>query len=166
MNKEEVWRYIDGYDNKYQISTFGNVKSFKVYKQGIILKPRSSSRYAYVSLNGKTKYVHHLVATTFINHAINTKTVIDHIDNDGQDNHLNNLQVITNRENASKERKGEKGGYKNQKKTSKYVGVYFDKSMRKWRADIKINNKKTYLGHYELEEDAYLVYKKRKEENE
>ncbi len=164
MSKEETWKYIEGYNNEYQVSTFGRIKSFKVYKKGTILKPRLSSRYAYVSLNSKTRYVHHLVAITFMSHIISSKNVVDHIDNNGQNNHINNLQIISNRENSSKERKDDKGGYKNQKKTSKYVGVYFDTGMNKWRADIKINNKKIYLGYYDCENDAYLAYKKRKEE--
>jgi len=166
MSKEEIWKYIDGYGDEYQVSTFGNVKSFKVQKDGVILKPRMSSRYPYVSLNGKTRYVHHLVTITFMNHTVNKKTVVDHIDNDSQNNNIKNLQIISNRENSSKDRKGDIGGYKNRKKTSKYVGVYFDKGMSKWRADIKIEDKKIYLGYYDTEKDAYLAYEKRKEENE
>ena len=97
--KMEIWKEITGYDGDYMISNFGRVKSFKRNKE-IILKPRKTSKYAYVSLNGKTRYIHHLVAIEFMNHTINRDIVIDHIDNNGQNNHIDNLQIISARDNS------------------------------------------------------------------
>ena len=36
----EEWKWIDGYEGEYQVSTKGNIKSFKKYKEGAILKPK------------------------------------------------------------------------------------------------------------------------------
>ena len=44
--------------------------------------------------------------------------------------------------------------------SSKYKGVYWDINLNKWLSQININNKKKYLGSFETEEEAYLVYKK------
>jgi hypothetical protein len=55
--------------------------------------------------------------------------------------------------------------YTNQKnkhifKTSKYPGVHWEDSRKKWHASIRINGKKTFLGRFDIEEDAYSAYKK------
>jgi hypothetical protein len=49
---------------------------------------------------------------------------------------------------------------KNIKKTSKYLGVSWDKGKNKWLSQITINNKKVFLGRFNNEEDAYIAYKK------
>lgn len=46
------------------------------------------------------------------------------------------------------------------KKSSQYKGVSFDKSRKKWLAQIKINYKKIFLGRYETEEEAKNAYEK------
>src|SRR5699024_11844646 len=42
--------------------------------------------------------------------------------------------------------------------TSRYKGVSWDKSRRRWRADIKVNGKQVHLGRFENEEDAAQRY--------
>lgn len=46
--------------------------------------------------------------------------------------------------------------YKN--KTSKYKGVCFDSKRNKWRANIRIKGRQTYLGEFEAEDQAYEAY--------
>ena len=77
--------------------------------------------------------------------------VVDHINNIKTDNSLENLQLITQRENTIKR------VLKN--KTSKYVGVY--KSHKKWQASIIINGIFYNLGRYEIEEEARDAYLKK-----
>ncbi len=38
---EELWKDLKGYEGVYMISTFGNIKSFKRYKEGKLLNPKS-----------------------------------------------------------------------------------------------------------------------------
>jgi hypothetical protein len=61
------------------------------------------------------------------------------------------LQLITNRENSSKDKKNG---------TSQYTGVSWNKSRNKWRVYININNKNKYLGLFTDEYEAHLVYQK------
>jgi hypothetical protein len=97
--------------------------------------------------------VHTLVAMVFLNHKPDgtNKICVDHINNIKTDNRLVNLQLITNRENTSKDKKDG---------TSKYVGVCWQKSKNKWMAQINIDDKKKYLGYFTDEHEAHLVYQK------
>ena len=160
----EKWKDVIGYEGLYQVSNLGNVKSLpKKWEMaygainqhnGKILKPWLVGRgYCVVSLHKnkicKKKYIHQLVAITFLNHKPNGyKLVVDHINNNRLDNRLENLQLVTHRLNVSKDRQG----------TSKYTGVHFDKRVQKWRTDIKINGKRITIGYYKNEFDAHLAY--------
>ena len=105
----ENWKDIKGYEGIYQVSDLGRVKSLRY---GNILNPYiNSTGYKVVNLSENTKRVtkkvHSLVAECFLNHTPNGyKLVVDHINNVKTDNSLNNLQIITHRENCSKDKKG------------------------------------------------------------
>jgi hypothetical protein len=100
----------------------------------------------------KTFRVHQLVAMAFLGHTPDgtTKIVVDHIDSNGLNNHKDNLQLITNRENLSKERSLKKGIP---------TGVSFDKSLNKYVAKIGLNGRSKHLGYFEDQNEALLVYK-------
>ena len=88
----------------------------------------------------------------FLNHKPNGHNlVVDHINNDKLDNRLENLQIITHRENICKDRIG----------TSKYAGVSYCKINKKWRARIQINKISYFLGYFTNEKDATIVYENR-----
>jgi len=165
----EEFRDIKGYEGLYQVSNFGNIKSFK-YKQPRILKPKNNRGYKAVSLlkDAKLKNVliHQLVAIAFMNHTPNRyKIVIDHINDDKSDNRLENLQIITPRENAYKTqlRRNKFNRYEN-KYTSEYKGVtiqkvkYKDKEYTYIKASIRINAKRIYLGSFTTEKKASEAY--------
>ena len=154
----ENWKDVLGYEGTYQVSDLGNVRSLDRVdskRKGRILKPTSDGRrYLHVclSLNGKqtTKKVHQLVAVAFLNHKpCGYKLVIDHIDNDTFNNKLENLQLISQRENSSKDRKGG---------TSKYAGVCLSLRENKFRATCHHNGKKVHLGYFNTELEASEVY--------
>ena len=103
-------------------------------------------------MKGKNFYNKHisvLVSEAFLNHKPNgNKLVVDHIDNIPTNDKLYNLQVITQRENTTKDKKG----------SSKYVGVSWNKSSNKWQSSIYVNGKYKYLGIYKNEQKASQVY--------
>jgi hypothetical protein len=47
---------------------------------------------------------------------------------------------------------------KTDKKSSKYVGVYWDKSRNRWSVEITFKRKKIYIGRFENEDDAGMAY--------
>ena len=160
---EEIFKDITGYEGLYQVSNLGNVKSLprKMIKKGIYISKEKilkqsvlTSGYYVVNLtkNKKQKVftIHQLVAIAFLNHTPEKYDfIVDHINNNKLDNRVENLQVITQRENTSKDRRN---------KTSNYTGVYWYKPSNKWRANIYINGKSIHLGRFDSEYEAHLKY--------
>lgn len=149
----EIWNDVPNYIGIYQVSSFGRVKSFH---RGVnILKPTLDSHGYYtvsLSCNGKKKNhkVSVLVAMSFLSFIpCGTLMVVDHIDNDRKNDFLKNIQIISTRKNTSKDRKAG---------LSKYVGVSFDKTDRRWKSEIWINGKSIYLGKYLSEIEAHEAY--------
>lgn len=159
----EEWKDIPGYEGYYQVSNLGRVKSLErevfhwrgglrtykeKYKKASICKKRG---YAQCGLckDGISKNwtIHVLVAMAFMSfkpkgHSL----VVDHIDNNRMNNSLNNLQIITNRQNTSKDKKNKTG----------LIGV--SKSYNKYKSFIGYKGKKIYLGLYQTAEEAHQVY--------
>ena len=152
--QREEFRSISGYEGLYEVSNFGNVKSLTNDK---ILKPCLGSRGYYMvrvykDNKGNTMSIHVLVAMAFLGHKPDGyKIVVDHIDNNKLNNHVSNLQLISNRENTSKDKKNG---------TSKYTGVTWYNASNKWLAQIAINSKKKNLGLFETEDEAHETYQK------
>ena len=82
---------------------------------------------------------------------LDVRCVVDHIDHNGLNNQKANLRICTHKENIihSKKRLGT---------SSKYKGVCFDKSRNRWKAEIKVQNKRIQLGRFLLETDAAIKY--------
>lgn len=107
----EEWKPLPGYEEYYMVSTLGRIKVLdriiierrkKLIKEHI-LKPKTNG-YKYwtvgICIKGKIvyKYVHRLVALTFLENKYN-KPEVDHLNTNTNDNRLLNLSWATHMEN-------------------------------------------------------------------
>jgi len=168
--ENEIWKDVKDYEGLYQVSNLGRVKSMSreicnsircfISKENILNPSWTNKTYFVVSLckkgKLKTKKVHKLVAESFLNHIpCGYNIVVDHINRNPSDNRLCNLQLISNRQNLSKDKKN---------KTSKYTGVGWHKASNSWRSRIYIDNKNVLLGNFDNEYDAHLAYQNKLKE--
>ena len=136
MKKDvEIWKDIVGYENLYQASNWGRVKSFKWGKERILRAVKNNKGYLVVNLwkDGKRKQfsVHLLVAQAFIpNDDPERKTQINHIrEFEKTNNRVENLEWCTPKENSNwgtrNERVAEKnrGAYNILKKSKPVQGI-------------------------------------------
>lgn len=159
----EIWKTIEGY-NDYEISSFGRVKSLsriivrKKYSflcKEKILKPGTDNN-GYLKINlynkndKKTITIHQLVAIHFLNHnPCGYELVVNHINFIRTDNRVDNLEIVTSRENTNQ---------KHLKSTSKYTGVCWSEKDNKWICSIYIKGKTKKLGRFDNEIEASKYY--------
>ena len=156
----EEWRDVPNYIGYYKVSSFGNLKSLdrivryknngtRFYPGREIRKSNDSYGYEIVRLSlygvAKMHSIHSLVAQSFLGHKKGvTKLVVDHINNIPDDNRLENLQLITHRENLSKDKGGDLGVYENG---------------NRWCSKIHYKGESLYLGTFKTKTEAKLAYK-------
>lgn len=155
--KTEEWLILLSYEDKYQISDLGRVKSInynKTNKPKILRSNINKKGYRTLCLNKdgieKNVRVHQLVAIAFLNHTpCGLELVVNHKNHNRLDNQKLNLEIITNRENTNR---------KHLKSTSKFVGVSSQKKNSKWRAQIVVSGKVKHLGMFISEIEAHNSY--------
>ena len=161
----EIYKDIPGYEGFYQASNKGNIKSLgrkvKVSHGGLrikherILVQMKHSRYLCVNLSKygaiKMYLTHQLVAMAFLDHKPDKyNIVVDHIDDNGNNNNVENLQLISHRDNIVKGMSRESG----------VVGIYFRPNPPRWVSTHQRNNKSKFIGSFLTKEEAI---EKRKE---
>lgn len=160
----EIWKDIKNYEGIYQVSNYGNVKrldkivktknNFYQLKERLLKPCKNSGGYLWVKLTKDKKEksfaVHRLVLCNFIKHS---DLVVNHKDSNKLNNNIDNLEFVTQRQNVHH--------YENtQKRSSKYIGVCFDKDRNKWSAKMKIKGKTINLGRFNTEIEAHNQYEK------
>lgn len=103
----EKWKPISGYEGLYEVSNKGNIKSFHKNKDGVLIKlfteKLKHTNYKYLTLvdvfgNKKQFRVHRIVAEMFLSNKHN-KRFVNHIDNNGENNCVENLEWCSQSEN-------------------------------------------------------------------
>ena len=105
MGLEETWLPIAGYENRYEVSNLGYIKSLTTGK--LLRGEKTKDGYTRVRLWDGVSYtsrmIHCLVAETFLPLPDNeNKYEVDHIDNDVSHNSADNLQWLTHNANLNK----------------------------------------------------------------
>lgn len=138
--KNEIWKPIIGYENLYEISNLGNVKSLNAYnhkKELIMSCPVHHSGYKIVILSKnkhrKTFLVHQLVSEAFLNktifksmpdenkkHIDLSKLEINHIDENKLNNNVLNLEWCTSKYNCNYGNRNSKVGKHSEKTVNQY----------------------------------------------
>jgi hypothetical protein len=119
----------------------------KSSKAGSIAGTKTAKGYIRVSVDGKRYNAHGLV---FLYHHGYMPKFIDHINGIRDDNRIENLRECTESENGMN-RKKIKGC------SSKYKGVSWNRSSKKWKSSIKLNGKAVSLGEFWCEDVASQV---------
>lgn len=146
---EEIWKDIKGYEERYQVSNLGRVRSktrktkfgvgYRIYEGQILKQADDKDGYKKIGLskNGRKRrfFVHRLVGETFIPNEEN-KPQINHKNGIKYDNNLTNLEWVTPSENTlhgfeKLGRKGNNGGQnkeveqydKNRKKVGEFESL-------------------------------------------
>lgn len=152
----ETFKVIKDHES-YQISNYGNIFSTK---RGRLLKPfKDKKGYSNIDLDNKSFKVHHLVWDNFGYGQRNGQLVqIDHIDNNKQNNQIDNLRLVTTRENCTKR------DLVNGSKYNLPTGVTYFKRDDKYKSQIRINGKQKHLGLFHNPQDASDAYQNKLKE--
>lgn len=113
----------------------------------------SSKGYAVTNIrnsDGKrtTLRLHRVVANV---HGLPGDIEPDHINGNPLDNRRENLRICTHKQNLRSSKKPINN-------TTGFKGVSYDKRRNKFEAQIKVDNRKKYLGHFSTAEEAHSAY--------
>jgi hypothetical protein len=142
----ERWKAVTGYEELYEVSSLGNVRSLpkRNQKQMLIMSPKIS-RYRYVLLvkDNKRKMfsVGSLVLTAFKGPRP-YKLEVDHINRVKTDDRLTNLRWLSrsqNELNCDRCENSSSGGV---------AGVNWHTQSQTWRATVSLNGAQKCLGNY------------------
>jgi hypothetical protein len=141
---KEIWKDVVGYKGLYQVSNLGKIKSLertvckkaprivkeRVLAIGKLISYKNCPPYGVVSLwknnKGKSFRVNRLVALTFNNIDYNTKLEVNHIDFNTLNNNLDNLEIVTPKENV-------RHSIKNNRYRYRKVNVYLENQVKTFR---------------------------------
>ena len=158
-NQVEIWKDIPGYEGLYKASSFGRIMSYDKFcnngvslflMKGKLLKQSINSSGYYCLCLYKNKVcksfrIHKIIAMTFLNHIPNYyESIIDHIDNNKLNNNVNNLQIVSNRYNSTKDKKPKSG----------HSCIYLNG--KSFLVRMRVNNIKTSIGTFKNIEDAII----------
>lgn len=156
----EIWKDIIGFDYDYKVSNYGNViclNAFHTKNRKRKIGSKDATGYLRVSLiqnkSPKFRKIHRLVAEYFIEN-YNELLTVNHKDFNKENNHIDNLEMMTVSENVNHyiENVVKLNSY------SKYKGISFHLGINKWTARITFDNKRHSLGVFNTEIEAVKCY--------
>jgi len=165
--QEEFWGEIPNQSNPCLISCLGRTKSIRfvkvrkinsvpIKKEKIRAVKPDKDGYLILTVRINKKAVdikiHQMMAIVFLNHVPNgIIDIVDHKNNNNQDNRLENLQIIPHRKNSSKDKSPKSG----------FTGVSISK--KRYKACIGYKNKSIHIGTFDTLKEASEKYKEAEE---
>jgi hypothetical protein len=141
----ETWVDLPEPNDGYSVSSLGRVRGITK----ILKTPINRSGYRQVCIRKKRYTVARLMAEAFLGHEPGkTGLVVDHIDENKQNDNLSNLRLITARENVARSRRG-------------VLPTGVKRVYNSFVARIVVNGKEEYLGCFRTPELASEAYKNR-----
>lgn len=150
----EIWKDIKGYEGIYQVSNKGRVKTMaryinsksnsKSFRKEKILKPINVLGYQKVCLINKFKFIHRLVAETFIPNPQNLPCV-NHKDENKTNNSVENLEWCTHAYNNSYGTRLERVHSKERKKVFQYT--LCNELIKEWSSTMECGRNGFNQGH-------------------
>lgn len=140
---EEIWKDLKRYDSLYMVSNLGNVFSKKSNR--LMVKNKNNRGYERVTILGKQLSVHRLVAMEFLDNYSDEKYV-NHINGIKTDNNINNIEMVTARENSI------------HYLSSKQIKEIKLKTCVRYERWISINGKNRRIGRFKTIEEANKAY--------
>lgn len=178
---KEIWKPINGFENKYEVSNLGRVRGKDRYAKGKggcirqwkgkILKPQIASGYAqvYLTIDGKQKWykIHRLVAQAFLPNP-NNLPIINHKDCDTLNNVVTNLEwcdakyntvyalIAKQRLDVSVEEYIEQLPLKKKECSKAYSKQYYKNNKERYRQYYLKNKEKILQKYHEKRKQNYL----------
>ena len=144
----EIWKDVVGYEGLYKVSSYGKIYSVRRNREMYLNKGSHGYLTCTFKVDKKNSFfrVHGLVVKAFIdsNYKYEKGLVIDHINRCKTDNRVENLRIVTSRENSINVQR------------RLLLGVTADSN--RFRSQIMLNNKKYYLGLFKTEIEAHNKY--------
>jgi len=152
MHEKPLLNTIKEMEENHNIDTEKGIITRK--KDGKIIGHKNKKGYIEFGFNYARYQAHRVILTKYLGREIKQDFHCDHINHNPNDNRISNLRELNHQENNQHKQLSSKN-------TSGYKGVGWDKYSKKWKAQIKLNNKSMHLGNFDTPEEGYEAYKKK-----
>lgn len=140
----EEWKKFEN----IEVSNLGHLKTRK-FKDCNYTGSTNSDGYNQVRVGKKLYTVHRLVCHLFLNIEYSDPRQVDHINGLRSDNRLENLRMVTPRQNSQNSLYHRNGGL---------IGTSYEKRRDRWVSYITLNGKQKFLGYFDTELEAHDAY--------
>ncbi|ULR87412.1 HNH endonuclease [Comamonas sp. B21-038] len=114
--------------------------------------------YRYVQVNKVGYYAHRLAFILMTGRE--PPEMVDHINLNRDDNRWSNLRLCSGSENQQNIQKARLSN-----KSSGVLGVYWSKTKKKWRSQIRIDGRIRHLGYFDSIDESHIAYVNAKREH-